>query len=232
MAQRFRDSLAAIVLAAVCGSPPWASELREELASLARQYRFSIEGLDRVGSEEAPESASVTEPVSGRLRELLKNYNHLIVSGRGPAIEKVVILGAKGAIGKSSANAPVSITRDGPHHRVEVQLTGPNGLIVPASLIIDTGASSIVLPESMIASLGYSPADLRPSLSQTASGTLPVKLATLNAVSVGGNEVTEVGVSFVEDRKLGELLLLGMSFLGRFRFTIDDERSELILLAR
>lgn len=219
-----------MLVTAALASAARGADLRTELENLSRQHGFSIEGLDSVGPEDAPQAA--TDELAVRLRDLLGNYNHLMVSGHGRAVEKVVILGAKGARPSSPANATVSITRDGVHHRVEALLTGPNRRIIPVSLIIDTGASNIVLPESMIEALGFRREDLQAATSHTASGMLPVQLAKLKTVAVGRSEITDVGVSFVEDRKLGNLALLGMSFLSRFRFTIDDEKNELILLAR
>ena len=155
-----------------------------------------------------------------------------MIAGRDRPIEKVVIVGAKRKGHASHAADPVSLTRDGMHHRVEVALTGPNGRIVSSSLIVDTGASSVVLPQSMMEALGYKAEQLQTTLSQTASGTIPVKLGMLSSVSVGPHSVGNVGVTFVEDGKLGDLRLLGMSFLSRFRMTLDDQKNELILLSR
>lgn len=211
--------------------PASAEDLRGRLQELSRQHAFTIEGLDRVGpAEEAQEPAG--GDLSAQLRELLRNYNHLMVSGRGSAVEKLVILGIKRGSPGLPPDPAVSLTKDGSHHRVEAVLAGPNGRPVTVSLIIDTGASNIVLPASMIPTLGFRAESLQSSMSQTASGMLPVKMGMLKAVSVGQNRAADVAVSFVEDRKLGALHLLGMSYLSRFRFTIDDEKSELILMAR
>ena len=38
-----------------------------------------------------------------------------------------------------------------------------------------------------------------------------------------------VAVSFLEGDKLGNQILLGMSFLDRFRLTIDDQHDRIIL---
>lgn len=207
-----------------------AEDLRERVQRLSQQHEFTVDGIDRIHPEEVPDSNLGDLP--SQLRDLLRNYNHLMISGHGRAVERVVVLGVKHGGSGPAPDPTVSLTREGPHHRVEALLTGPNGRSVPVSLIIDTGASNIVLPESMMADLGFRAQDLQSSQSQTASGLLPVRLGTLKAVAIGRNQASDVAVSFVEDRKLGALHLLGMSFLGRFRFTIDDEKSELILTAR
>jgi aspartyl protease family protein len=224
-----RTAVLALLLGGDCPAAS-AEDLRDTLQELSRRHAFTIEGLDRIQPEEAQEAVSGELPA--RLRDLLRNYNHLMISGRGSTVEKLVILGIKRGSPGMPPDPAVSLTRDGPHHRVEAVLTGPNGRPMPVSLIIDTGASNIVLPESMIPALGFRAETLQSSTSQTASGTLPVKIGTLKSVAVGQNRAVDVVVNFVEDRKLGPLHLLGMSYLGRFRFTIDDEKSELILMAR
>lgn len=210
--------------------PAAGEELRGQLGRLASQHAFAIDGLDRIGAEDAPEL--VSGDLASRLRELLRNYNHLMIAGPGKAVERVVILGQKRGAPGAPPDPAVTLTRDGAHHRVEALVTGPNGRKLPLSLIIDTGASNLVLPESMIPALGFRDQDLRPSESQTASGSLAVRMGVLKSVALGEHEADDVGVTFVADRKLGNLHLLGMSYLGRYRFTIDDQKGELILMAR
>lgn len=229
-ARRVRSLLLAGTLAAMNVCPALASDLRHVLVGLSRQYGFSVEGIEHVSLEE-----QVQEPhgsVQVQVGEVLRDYNYLLVAGPGRSIERVVIVGAKRYSPASVASAAVRMTRDGMHHRVEAVLVGPNGHLIPTSLIIDTGASNVVLPESMMEVLGYRPTEIRSTVSQTASGTVPVKLATLSSVSIGPNMERDVTVTFVQDKKLGDLRLLGMSFLSRFRVTIDDEKNELILLSR
>jgi aspartyl protease family protein len=230
---RLATLLARLVLLYWFGSmalPATGEELRGQLERLASQHAFAIDGLDHIGTEDAP------EPVSGdlpsKLRDLLHNYNHMMIAGSGKAVERVVVLGQKRGSPGAAPDPSVALTRDGAHHRVEAMVTGPNGRRTPLSLIIDTGASNIVLPESMIPTLGFRDQDLKVSESQTASGSLPVRMGVLKSVALGEHEADDVGVTFVADRKLGSLHLLGMSYLGRYRFTIDDQKGELILMAR
>lgn len=230
LARTLPGLMAAAVWLAANAPVAHAEDLRDKLEQLAQRHAFTIEGIEQIRPEEVPDSGN--GELSAQLRELLRNYNHLMISGHGLAVEKVVILGIKRGSPGMPPDPAVSLTREGLHHRVQANLTGPNGRAIAVSLIIDTGASNIVLPESMISDLGFRVQDLQSSQSQTASGLLPVRLGTLKSVAIGQNRVSDVGVTFVEDQKLGALHLLGMSFLGRFRFTIDDEKSELILMAR
>jgi aspartyl protease family protein len=207
-----------------------AGDLRGELEALAAQGGFSIEGLARLG----PEPAGLAEgtPVE-RLKALLQDYNYLVVQSRPGLIERVLITSRKAADGAKSADrAYVETTRLGTHHQVQATLAGPNAVARTVPLLVDTGASTIVLPESMIEELGFAPEALQDGISQTASGTVPVKIGVLRSVRVGAVAAGDVQVAFIADRRLNGALLLGMSFLNRFRMTIDDVGNELILLAK
>jgi aspartyl protease family protein len=223
---------AALLRACILWSLPAfaVGDLRGELEALAAQSGFSIEGLARIGPEPAgPAEGAPAE----RLKALLQDYNYLVVQSRPGAIEKVLITSRKAADGAKSADrAYVETTRLGTHHQVQATLAGPNAVAKTVPLLVDTGASSVVLPESMIEELGFSPEALRGGVSQTASGTVPVKIGVLNSVRVGAVAASDVEVGFIADRQLNGALLLGMSFLSRFRLTIDDARNELILLAK
>jgi len=98
--------------------------------------------------------------------------------------------------------------------------------------MVDTGATTLVLPSSRIAELGFTAQDLRKGTSQTASGVVPMQLGRLRHVRIGGVSAADVEVSFIADDKLSGNQLLGMSFLQRFKMTIDDANNELILLAK
>jgi aspartyl protease family protein len=49
---------------------------------------------------------------------------------------------------------------------------------------------------------------------------------------VGNVSANDIKVILIPDDRLGNTMLLGMSFLERFKVTIDDARNELILLAK
>ena len=64
---------------------------------------------------------------------------------------------------------------------------------------------------------------------QTANGRVRAKTGTLHSVAVGNATARDVTVTFLEDKRLNGSRLLGMSFLQRFRMTIDDANSRIIL---
>lgn len=228
--KRLWGALGALVLT-IPGVTARAADARGILEQLSQQHGFGLQGVENLAPDDIADDA-LQGDVAARVRQLLHRYNYLVVSGNGHRIEKVVIIGAKhGAHLVEPANS-VKIERDGVHHRVEALLTGINGHAIATTLIIDTGASNVVLPESMMQSLGYRPEDLPQTTSQTASGPVAVKVAKLGAVAVGSNQANDVAVSFVEDSKIGNLRLLGMSFLRHFRVTIDDQDGRLILVDR
>jgi aspartyl protease family protein len=59
-----------------------------------------------------------------------------------------------------------------------------------------------------------------------------MKVGYLTTVRIGNLSAANVQVNFIADDKLGGTHLLGMSFLDRFKMTIDDAHHELILLSK
>lgn len=212
-------------------APAWAESetLRGQLESLAADNGFVVEGLDRLGSESARATAG---DLSTRLRMLLEDYNYVLMSERPGAIERLVITSAKTPAQARPLNATVKTTRLGPHHQVDTVLVGPNGVALPVALIVDTGASTLALPESMASELGFTPETLHQGVSHTANDSVSIKVGTLASVLVGPASATAVPVAFFPDDRLRGAKLLGMSFLSRFRMTLDEAQNELILLAK
>lgn len=206
-------------------------DLRDALETLARQGHFAIEGLDRL--EPGAVAARAEGTPTQRIKTLLEDYNYLLI-GTPNAIEQVRITSRKPTDGpKASADrAYIKTQRSGSHHQVPAAIVGPNGVAKNLTLLVDTGATTLVLPASLIAELGFAPDSLQAGTSQTASGNVPVRIGVLDSVRVGAVSAQNVQVSFIADDKLKGTLLLGMSFLQRFRMTIDDANNELILMAK
>lgn len=209
---------------------PWAlaESLRTQLETLAQENHIQIEGLDRIGVEAA---MPIEGDLEQRLKALLADYNFLSV-GAGKKIEKLTILSAKSGGPKPQISGTVKTQKLGSHHQVPVVLTGPNNREIPSRMLVDTGATTLVLPISMIGRLGFTAGSLRDAMSQTAGGTIPIKTGVLKWVKVGDVIADDVPVSFIADAKLNGASLLGMSYLSRFRFSLDDATNELILLAK
>ncbi len=224
--KRQRASLAVLALFAWTLSPPLtAADLRSALVALSEEHDFTIKGLDTLGTASASPTSG---PLRERLATLLKRFNH-VLEGTPPNVERVIILGAKTAATNAFA---VPTTRRGSQHIVRATLTGDRGRDRKLALMVDTGASTIVLPSSMIATLGFKERELPERLSRTANGPVTGRVARLTRVTVGGAVATDVEVLFIDDAALGDIHLLGMSFLDNFAVTLDESSNRLLLAPR
>jgi aspartyl protease family protein len=205
-----------------------SNDLRSRLERLAADGEFAVGGLERIEPETVGEEHG---SISDRLSFLLQNYNHVLIQDERGGISKVLITSRKTPEDThwTESVTAVHTVRAGSHHQVEAAIAGPNGVVRIVPLMVDTGATSLLLPASMIGELGFAETDLRPAISRTANGLARKLVGTLNSVSVGAASAANVSVSFVPDQKLCGVMVLGMSFLQRFRMTIDNERNELLL---
>ncbi len=206
------------------------SSLRGALEALADAHDFSIIGIDELEDGAPPPDSEGS--LAERLNSLLLGYNFLLEHDATGAITRLRVFGPHPTAEEVAERISVRTTRRGDHHVVQAILVGPRGARRTLPLLVDTGATTVVLPVSMIQELGFKPRQLRNGKSKTAAGPVEVKLGMLESVQVGHAFLRNVAVGFIEDDKLGEQNLLGMSFLGRFRLTIDDEADRIILLPR
>ncbi len=217
-----------LMLLLALGSTAYAETLRSQLETLAKENGIHMEGLDRL-YDEPPKQ--VEGDVAGRIKLMLADYNFMIV-GQSGKIERVTITSVKNVTPRPKSSGTVKTQRLGAHHQVQAKLNGPNNTEMTVSLLIDTGATTIVLPTSMIQPLGFNPEALQNGISQTAAGSVPIKTGMLKSVRIGDVLAENVPVSFINDQKLNGAKLLGMSFLNRFRFSLDDDNSELLLMSK
>ncbi len=220
-------ALAAITLAMPARADRVESDLRGQIEALATRHGFAVVGLKRLKA--APAKSLTGDGLTRNLRAILGDYNYLLIHDRDGGIRQLSILGAKLPI---QPLYTIRTTRRGPHHLVETVLIGPNGAWQTFSLILDTGASTIVLPDSMIEEFGFEPNELKSGRANTANGPVPILVGRLQQVQIGHAIAREVTVGFIADDKIGNEYLLGMSFLNRFRVTIDDDANWLTLLAK
>lgn len=208
-----------------------AGGLQDQLRAMAEARGFAIDGLGLIGED--PAGNAVGTPVE-QVRHLLQGYNYVLTQDRPGVISQIRIISRRGesAAKGSSSIAYIEARRVGAHLQVDATLIGPNSIAKSVPLLVDTGASTLVLPASQMKELGFSAQDLRDGTSQTASGAVPIKLGLLRTVRVGSVSAADVEVSFIADESLKGNRLLGMSFLQRFKMTIDDAKSELILMTR
>lgn len=222
-------------------------DVATELERLASAYGFAVTGDEHV--QDAVGRAEGDDPYL-RVRLLLERFDHIIVQRPGGGIERVIVLGPampgsappKTVIevdapgGEQDPNAPAHIElpteRNGNQHSVRVSLETADGKRIEHSLLIDTGADTLVLPASLITTLGIAADGLSTRQVQTANGRAEARIGRLAGVWLGEQRVADIEVAFLDDDKLGGGGLLGMSVLGRYQMTIDDEHDKLTLIQR
>lgn len=99
-------------------------------------------------------------------------------------------------------------------------------------MVVDSGASLVVLPASTAAELGVVvPSDARQLRLILADGReIPGRAVTLAKVRIGQFEAEKVDAAVLDSVATNAEPLLGMSFLGNFKFEIDTADKSLKLL--
>lgn len=212
--------------------------LERELARLAERHGFVVVGLEKTADAHAKADG---DDLLARLRRLLDGFDHVILDGPN-GVERVIVIGAKSRYVPPPPPPPdpapatgtiVLQTRpQGSLSAVQATLEGIGGRRIERRLLVDTGADFVVLPLSLAAGLGLDRRALAARQIQTANGKVTAYLGVLPAVWLGGRRIAEVETAFLDDQRLGRHSLLGMSVLGRFRTTIDDEAGTLTLEGR
>ena len=203
--------------------------LRGYLTGLIESHGVRVQGLSKVGEESLAVPAGDPAP---QLFRILNNYNFLAQYDEQGKLIALTVLGRKTPLAEQSKLYRIPAERQGPHFRVAAQLTGSDARSLQLDLLLDTGASTVVLPLSYAARLGFDTKTLIDGWSETANGRVATKRGTLRRLQVGTAVAENVAVSFIDDGALGGKNLLGMSFLGRFRLTLDDRRNEVTLMSR
>lgn len=167
--------------------------------------------LDQSRLEEARQSLSLVESdprVSAQAQQLISQ------------IEDTVTF---------SQTNPVAIPliRHGEHFLINALINDS----VSVRLLIDTGASMTVLRGDILTSAGMFPA-ARPSIRRfsTANGVVEGAVVRLDSLSIGDQRMTNLEVAALDLASLDSADgLLGMNFLKRYKFFIDQNKPELRL---
>ncbi|MCH9670464.1 MAG: retroviral-like aspartic protease family protein, partial [Gammaproteobacteria bacterium] len=192
------------------------------IRAFADEHGIEVRRLEKVTA--APERF-VSGDAREQLRQLLAGYGYILIDGTdGP--EQAIIVGPKG---DASDSIVIATRREGAHQLVDVVLVGPGGKRLSVDLLVDTGASTVVLKNSAMDALGIDPGVLEVGIAITANGEIEARTGVVPFLLLGGIQMRDVKVSFVPDQGLVGNQLLGMSVLGRFRVTLDEKNSRLIL---
>jgi len=101
---------------------------------------------------------------------------------------------------------------------------------VHASLIVDTGSPVIMLSSSFIQKLGLDLSQSQQGFVEVLNGKYKAAAVTLDQVKLGDAEAQDVGAAvLLEDSKEINDGLLGLSFLSKFHYTLDQSGQKLVL---
>jgi clan AA aspartic protease (TIGR02281 family) len=101
---------------------------------------------------------------------------------------------------------------------------------ISVSLLIDTGAAMTIIDERVLNEMGYSLNGSRPVLFSTANGVVEAPVVSIDQLTLGGVSMGPLSVGALPlSMKNGVDGLLGMNFLKRYDFRIDQDRRELHL---
>jgi aspartyl protease family protein len=210
-------------------------EVSYELERLAEEYGFAVLGLEK--TEESFGRAE-GEELYLRLRRLLENFDHVIVQSPTGAVDRVIVLGVKVPFVPSpptsvpddeDTDIRMETQRHGSQHLVRVSLDGKGATKIQRELQVDTGSDYLVLPVSLIEALGVDKESLKAKEMQTANGKVQAQVGTLPSLWLGNHRIRNVETAFLDDEKLAGNGLLGMSVLGRYKLTIDEEGNSITL---
>lgn len=125
---------------------------------------------------------------------------------------------------KEGSTGPASVTLAADERGHFVTQGTINGL--PIRFLVDTGASTIALPGIEAQRLGIDYRKGRQGMSQTANGSVPIYVVTLDKVKLGAIELSGVEAVVIE-QGLG-VALLGMSFLNRVDMRREGQTMTLV----
>jgi len=118
--------------------------------------------------------------------------------------------------GPVSAQKAILLADNGGHFVTMVEVNGTS-----MRFLVDTGASLVTFSSSDARRAGINFLAGQKAVMQTANGTTPAYRVKLDKVRLGDIELTNVDGVVVEGNVMGELGLLGMSFLNRVSMQRD-----------
>lgn len=119
----------------------------------------------------------------------------------------------------------IKLTDDGGTKVVSVVINGKH----TKEMVVDSGASAVSLPFAMAKEMGLEPTSTDPEIvvSLADGSEVPGYLKKIESVRVGKFSVENVECIVLHPSAVRAPALLGMSFLGHFKFELDANKSEL-----
>lgn len=97
------------------------------------------------------------------------------------------------------------------------------------TMVLDTGATISAVDSEILRSIGVNVENGRPVLLNTAGGQIQARIVRLNSIGVGGQVLTGFDVASLDTAAMNGMGLLGIDYLDRFSFVIDDRKRRLYL---
>jgi clan AA aspartic protease (TIGR02281 family) len=202
-------------------------DLFQQIETLQSKMNIEIVGMERIENEPKIVTRGNAEQ---QVKQLFAPFNHIVSRNTKGQIERIVIINKKQP--QEDTRIVLPTRRKDNHFIVSASISGNGKFWKTVDMLVDTGASLVVLPDSMIAQLGMEESTFTKESIQTANGNVEAKIGMLQELKIGGETVENVQTAFIADAALGNNILLGMSVLGRYQLTIDDQSQTVTLFKK
>jgi len=121
----------------------------------------------------------------------------------------------------------IPLTPDGQGHLLAQVMINNN---IPASLVVDTGSPMLTLNSGFVQKLNVDPGQNQEGYVELLNGRYKALGISLDTVKIGEVQAKDVNTALLLEGApgIGDGLL-GMSFLSKFHFTLDQKNQKLIL---
>ncbi len=128
---------------------------------------------------------------------------------------------------KDTEGAIIPLVSDGQGHLLADVLINNK---IQASLVVDTGSPVVMLTSSFVEKLGLDLGQSNKGYVEVLNGKYKATAVSLDSIKLGGAQARDVATTvLLEDIKGIKDGLLGLSFLSKFHFTLDQTGQKLIL---
>jgi aspartyl protease family protein len=160
----------------------------------------------------------------------IEQFLHYHPSARdeAPVVQRLARLWGPGGCAPGEGEATISFPHGAQVITVMAQVNGHE----PAPFILDTGATWTVLSEDFARALGIGREEGSSVVVQTAAGPRTARHLAVDEIRIQGVVASRVPIAILAETPEGTAGLLGLSFLARFRLTVDPDAGTVHLMSR
>jgi aspartyl protease family protein len=195
-----------------------ASETREEFVQQLLSLRVMADSIEqnwsKLAADPALQKAVEAENKSDNgKRKLVPSSTFVAAAKKLEALEHAIL------------SEVIPLTNEGGGLWATVMINGKHS----RKMVVDSGATAISLPHAMAKEMGIEPTsrDQKIQVGLADGSQVPATLKTIDTVRVGKFSVENVECIILDPEAKAAPALLGMSFLGKFKFEVDTQKSEL-----